>query len=640
MPLSLIVAGPIMRRADEDQICVWLATSFDPALGVELTILDVSVPYREVGILSTSVCRTIRAGENLYVSMIAAYPDAKPPRQGKFPKDTLLAYELWFTRDQAPGVTEKVELRQLLESYDDLVYDGLLKPTFYLQGESRLILLHGSCRKPDGRGNDALPAADTLIGQKPRDLTSRPCMLCLTGDQIYSNNVHPDTLNQIHRFLRDLFGYDESVPADSGLVSLKDLADVTRASKRPPLAKKAGLNADEWPLFGLCEMLVMYFLSWNTALWDSFSPITKLKSSNLDAVIGMQEIKNFIIGLPAVMRAMANAPVYMIFDDHEVTDDWNLYKEWKERVQKSDLGRRMVTNALVAYWLCQGWGNDLSRFDAAFEKTVQDYCDLLRTSQGKVPAAKGRSYETFFWDFHNWGFITPTTPPVFILDTRTQRELYPRGLAPKLLSPDAWRSFLNESRVKGAAGFGSKTARVTMRQGDPLLIVAPTPVFGMLFTEAFDKRDFLNNGPEGPDFEHWRFNQRAHHDFLKGLITRFAPRYCVFLSGDVHASFTAEADYILTASAVPADISGGPPIDELRSATRFYQFTSSPLKNENHGFGKQVDATKMGASELLSIVYGIEMWESSQRIRSSRRSTRNSLCFSWTGSTRTIPSSR
>ena len=57
-------------------------------------------------------------------------------------------------------------------------------------------MLHGSCRKPDGFGNDALPAADTLIAQNVRKLESRPCLLCLTGDQIYANNVHRETLHQ------------------------------------------------------------------------------------------------------------------------------------------------------------------------------------------------------------------------------------------------------------------------------------------------------------------------------------------------------------------------------------------------------------------------------------------------------------
>ncbi|MGH9159183.1 MAG: hypothetical protein ACRD2X_04265 [Vicinamibacteraceae bacterium] len=611
MALPSVVAGPILRRAAEDQVSVWIATTFDPSPGVQLTILDASVPNRYAGLPSTTVRKTIRTGEHLYISLVTSYPIADPPRRAAFPRDVLLAYELWFTFEHPPGAIETVELGQLPGAHGILAYDGEIKPTFYLQHETKLVLLHGSCRKPDGLGNDALPAADTLIGQNVRTLASRPCLLCLTGDQIYANNVHPETLHQIHRWTKDLFGYDESVPADTGMVSLRDLADVRRASKRPKIAKAAGLNPDRWPLFGLGEMLVMYFLSWHVALWDGFGLSAAYGPGSRDLLRRALEISRFLTGLPAVTRAFANAPVYMIFDDHEVTDDWNLYKQWTERVRKSDLGRRTVTNALVAYWLCQGWGNDPSRFDAAFEKQVQEYCELPRTSAGSVAAARSRSYDDFFWDFHDWGYITPTTPPMFVLDTRTQRELHPRGRAPALLSPDAWRAFIKESEVKGSAGFGSKTARIKMRRGDPLLIVVPTPVLGMLFTEASDKFSFLKDGPEAPDFEHWRFNQRAHHEFLKGLIHRFAPKYCVFLSGDVHAAFSAEASYILAAGAIPADISGGPPAHELQGATRFYQFTSSPLKNENHDLAAQVDAAESRlAAEVLLVFRGIDMWDS------------------------------
>jgi phosphodiesterase/alkaline phosphatase D-like protein len=55
---------------------------------------------------------------------------------------------------------------------------------------------------------------------------------------------------------------------------------------------------------------------------------------------------------------LANVPTYMIFDDHDVTDDWNLTARWRHRVHASPAGRRIVANALAAYWAFQGWGND------------------------------------------------------------------------------------------------------------------------------------------------------------------------------------------------------------------------------------------------------------------------------------------
>src|SRR3546814_7354309 len=47
----------------------------------------------------------------------------------------------------------------------------------------------------------------------------------------------------------------------------------------------------------------------------------------------------------------------MIFDDHDITDDWNLSAKWEATAYGHPFSRRIVGNALVAYMLCQGWGN-------------------------------------------------------------------------------------------------------------------------------------------------------------------------------------------------------------------------------------------------------------------------------------------
>ena len=36
--------------------------------------------------------------------------------------------------------------------------------------------------------------------------------------------------------------------------------------------------------------------------------------------------------VPRVARVLANIPTYMTFDDHEITDDWNISKKWINRV--------------------------------------------------------------------------------------------------------------------------------------------------------------------------------------------------------------------------------------------------------------------------------------------------------------------
>ena len=58
----------------------------------------------------------------------------------------------------------------------------------------------------------------------------------------------------------------------------------------------------------------------------------------------------------------------MIFDDHEVTDDWYLSQSWRSRVLTAPFGRAIVRNGYAAYAVCQAWGND----PAAFTHTGQN----------------------------------------------------------------------------------------------------------------------------------------------------------------------------------------------------------------------------------------------------------------------------
>src|SRR3546814_4482404 len=66
--------------------------------------------------------------------------------------------------------------------------------------------------------------------------------------------------------------------------------------------------------------------------------------------------------LPKVARALAHMPSLMIFDDHDITDDWNLSARWEETAYGHPLSRRIIGNALLSYLLCQAWGNDPTRF--------------------------------------------------------------------------------------------------------------------------------------------------------------------------------------------------------------------------------------------------------------------------------------
>src|SRR5262249_50983870 len=78
--------------------------------------------------------------------------------------------------------------------------------------------------------------------------------------------------------------------------------------------------------------------------------------------IKVEQMTRFYEALPRVRRTLANVPTYMIVDDHDVTDDWNLNPIWVDRVSNTTFGRAILRNALASYTVFQDWGNDPVRY--------------------------------------------------------------------------------------------------------------------------------------------------------------------------------------------------------------------------------------------------------------------------------------
>ena len=133
----------------------------------------------------------------------------------------------------------------------------------------------------------------------------------------------------------------------------------------------------------LGEFFAMYLFAWSDVLWPDTLPdfsdvltwvtgftsgsvkdkvtqyITNVKSTIDDE---QSNVANFKSTLASVRCALANIPTYMICDDHEVTDDWNMTLQCCAQLYGTPVGMRIVQNALVAFSLCQAWGNAPERF--------------------------------------------------------------------------------------------------------------------------------------------------------------------------------------------------------------------------------------------------------------------------------------
>lgn len=304
--------------------------------------------------------------------------------------------------------------------------------------------------------------------------------------------------------------------------------------------------------------------------------------------------------LPRVRRALANVATYMIFDDHDVSDDWNINLKWQHTMRDSPLGRGIVRNALAAYTLFQGWGNDprayaaqgsianqiLTKVHRLFHRDdgslwqdgpeqnaleeLEKLFDLQRTASAPLPTD-----QRMRWDYRYQG----AGFEVIVLDTRTWRG-YERDA-----DPGAGEPF---SDVANAALLTTEAMELQIPADPPVgvidgftLVVSAAPVLGYPAVEsvfqpilnikdlaklppvgtfATLRRPYEFIGREAKDPEPWGFVPRAFEALLGRLSNR---RRVIFLSGDVHYSCTLAMSYW-----------AGP------TRTRFVQLTSSALLNQ------------------------------------------------------------
>ncbi|TYP86016.1 alkaline phosphatase D family protein [Blastococcus xanthinilyticus] len=84
---------------------------------------------------------------------------------------------------------------------------------------------------------------------------------------------------------------------------------------------------------------------------------------------------------PQVRWLLSTIPSSMIFDDHEMIDDWNTSAAWRERMSGTDWWAGRITGGLVSYWIYQHLGN-LSPQELAENKVWRAIQDLVDASPG------------------------------------------------------------------------------------------------------------------------------------------------------------------------------------------------------------------------------------------------------------------
>jgi hypothetical protein len=471
LSVPIILSGPILRRVEPARVCIWFATSKPATVKAYIYRLS-DLRNNNDAAIGLGTTTTVRLGQMLYVALVIASP-INSNKINRFPADKILAYDIEVFLDNSNRGMRLNDLR-LLSGEMSIAYNqiGIPLPTFLLSGNDYTpsTILHGSCRKLHAEGEDCLATADDVIAASVEDINKRPKALFLTGDQIYADDVAMPLIQHITKFGIQLLGWEEQI-----LGVNKKLTDIGAGERQQIVrdhAKFTSQKADNH-LLSFGEFAAMYLLAWNAQNWpDIIREGEGLSTNHYDNTTKnhddvyrkqIKELKHAYNVLPKVRRVLANIPTYMIFDDHDVTDDWNITKEWHENVKNSDCGKQIVCNALAAIWAFQAWGNNPDIYSQDFIDKIIGYLQ----NDGSIEA----SDLDHLWNFHGWSFSVPTNPVAIFLDCRTQRGYTSLRGAPELISEEALNS------ISGIA------QQSNYHNGDPVIIVSPTPVFGFELAE-------------------------------------------------------------------------------------------------------------------------------------------------------------
>jgi len=527
------------------EITFWLVTSADYDLHFHLYQQDNDQPFLS-RLLDDSELQKIQIGTNAFINLINIKVD-KP-----------LAEEALFTYDFNFISLDKNQT--LTELIPELTYDDNIRPTFAIKNKINK-LLHGSCRKPHFDSGDGLQQVDKALAKTHSSVVDRPSILIMTGDQIYADDVAGPMLAAIHQVIELLGLHDESwqgaVVNNSDELFSSEFCYYQREKLLPKnTANKAVYEkffaASKKPIFtsvnannhlvSLAEMFAMYLLVWSPSLWEKVNLDYHNVPEEFDSKYQEELciIEAFVSGLSDVRRALAHISTYMIFDDHDITDDWNLTRGWEEAAYGHPFSKQIIGNSLIAYWLCQGWGNAPEKFKALNHKSSEHF-----GKQG-VDQQMALIDELLAWD--QWHFSLATTPKIVVLDTRTQR----------------WRS---ESRANKPSGLMDWEALSDLQQeliNQPsIIMISPAPVYGVKLIETIQRIFTFFGKPLMVDAENWMAHSGTANVMLNIFRHVKTPPNFIILSGDVHYSFVYEVTHRFR-----------------RNSSTIYQITCSGIKNQ------------------------------------------------------------
>lgn len=629
--LPLVLAGPILRRVEPSGVSIWIALSASRTVrlgiwpGQTMAGTQNDTFFGLTNAQHTHSTSTIRVGDRLHLALIHLDLSASPLGSGN-----TYSYNLVFEGGSSQEDLNKLGLlkdvdegkKHLALGYQNRQLPSFVLPSLTLNG---LNIVHASCRKAHGPGKDALVSLDKMLKRDIGDADKRPHALFLTGDQVYADDVAMCLLPSLTEMGNLLLGKEEKLKVEDSLEVTVTKDSLPSGRRKKLCFEKVMFSSTEARshVLSFGEFCALYLFSWSDTLWpdefptdqqvlnggnppESIASFLSSFSEDEDEIKKWKESYNgekekveaFKKTLINVRRVLANVPVYMIFDDHEVTDDWYLTQEWKTRVLGSPMGRNVIRNGLLAFALFQAWGNDPVKYKSG------PYANLLTQAQALFPtssasgptAAAGTTLDGILGldgseATVKWHSVVPCGPAqAVMLDTRTRRGYQGNYSPPGLMDDSALLEVLNDT-LRPSAG------------AELLFIVSPAPVLGLavfeeliqpvvsrvldaihVFKNTWNPEKPETSGSEGTDMEAWGLAPAPFEKFLERI---YPYKKIVFLSGDVHYAFSAEMDYWKQGESQP---------------TRLVQLTASASKNEIEGW-KYLVFTGGTMQKLISGAY-------------------------------------
>ncbi|MBA2678140.1 MAG: alkaline phosphatase D family protein, partial [Ktedonobacteraceae bacterium] len=280
---------------------------------------------------------------------------------------------------------------------------------------------------------------------------------------------------------------------------------------------------------------------------------------------------------PAIQQALSAIPTFMIFDDHEIINDWNVEPTWQSRLLRLG-GEQLLVDGLVAYWVYQGWGNLIENATtdhpllAIMQHAVQSGEDVLEKLRSCVRA------DIYKQATIRWHYSIPTQPAIFVANVRTERTTVLDQNPDEVCEP---LRIMSREQMQDIEQWLEQERFPIFVSSVPVLL---PPLIGMLqyFT---GERLWLRATRLAPlrwlgeyiaraqkavaaraSFDHWPLYATTWHEFLHLVQQR--QQKIIILSGDVHFSYALSA--IPKARMKKAS----------RAGTHLYQFVSTPLQND------------------------------------------------------------